>query len=160
MTVITISKEIQFDMGHRVPNHKSKCRNPHGHRYRVVVHCSGYIIETPGSSDEGMLVDFGDLKGLMQEFIHDPLDHGFMLYSGDESLRSRFFVNDGSPEGHAFCDWKIIEVPFIPTAENIAVWCWQQLEGPLETRFQKFLWLDRVEVWETPTSQAVYDGER
>ena len=64
-----ISKEIEFDAGHRVPKHDGKCRSPHGHRYRVRVTCKGYVIEDPNSSDNGMLVDFGRLKGIMTEKI-------------------------------------------------------------------------------------------
>ena len=52
---VRISKEVQFDAGHRVPNHASKCKNPHGHRYRVVVHCAGEIIDDPEHESDGML---------------------------------------------------------------------------------------------------------
>lgn len=156
MPYANISKEIQFDAGHRVPNHKSKCRNPHGHRYRVVVHCSGRIIETSGSSDEGMLVDFSDLKSLMTEKIHDVLDHGFIVYRADHILYD--VLTKGSCSGTEPNEWKLIEFPYIPTAENIARWCFDQLKQPFKDRFQEDLYLIRVEVWETPTSMASYGG--
>ena len=73
-----ITKEIGIDMGHRVPNHKSKCRNPHGHRYTLEVTITAPLIDTDGASDEGMIFDFGDIKKHMMEKIHDVLDHGFM----------------------------------------------------------------------------------
>jgi 6-pyruvoyltetrahydropterin/6-carboxytetrahydropterin synthase len=39
-----VTKIVEWDMGHRVPNHKSKCRNPHGHRYRLEVTIGGPLI--------------------------------------------------------------------------------------------------------------------
>lgn len=147
--MITISKEIEFDAGHRVPNHKSKCRNPHGHRYRVVATITGTIVDEAGASDEGMLLDFGDLKSVLVSFVHDPLDHAFIIYEGDRDLWKCF---QDTP-------FNLVVFPYIPTAENIARWCWEQIEGPLRESFRGNFWLDNVEVWETPTSTATYYGE-
>ncbi|NRA47057.1 MAG: 6-carboxytetrahydropterin synthase [Oligoflexales bacterium] len=61
-----VTKIIEWDMGHRVPNHKNKCRHPHGHRYRLEVSMRGAISLEKGSSSEGMVVDFGDIKELMR----------------------------------------------------------------------------------------------
>lgn len=149
--MVYIEKEIEFDAGHRVPNHKSKCRNPHGHRYRVVVSLKGEIVTEKGSSDEGMLVDFSDLKMMMIDLIHDPLDHGFIVWRDDEILLNTFV--------HAREAWKIIEFPYVPTAENIAIWCWEQLESSVNRWWRGNLELFDVEVWETPTSAASYNGE-
>lgn len=152
--MITISKEIEFDAGHRVPNHKSKCRNPHGHRYRVVATISGVIVDEAGASDEGMLLDFGDLKSILVSYVHDPLDHGFIVFEGDKALWGVF--EDGDAWVH---DWKIIKFPYIPTAENIAKWVWEEIEEPLANSFRGNFWLDSVTVYETPTSTATYNGE-
>jgi 6-pyruvoyltetrahydropterin/6-carboxytetrahydropterin synthase len=143
--VYTVSKEVEFDAGHRVPNHKSKCRNPHGHRYRLRVTITGELVTAGGASDEGMLADFGDLKGIMTEKVHDVLDHGFIMYSGDTITKMMFAaVND---------TFKVIVVPFIPTAENLAKWCWDQLEADVRTMGFE---LQLIELWETPTSLATY----
>lgn len=149
MTACTISKQIEFDAGHRVQFHGSKCRNPHGHRYRVQVSCEGRIIDEPGASDHGMLVDFSDLKTLMTTLVHDVLDHGFVFEEGD-------------PVGDILAgyEWKLIEFPFAPTAENFARWVWDQLEKPIAESFRDGLKLVRVTVWETPTSEATYTGGR
>lgn len=61
----SVSKDVQFDAGHRVPSHASKCRNPHGHRYRVVAYCVGDVVEDGGSADDGMVVDFGIPAGMV-----------------------------------------------------------------------------------------------
>lgn len=145
--VFTVSKEIEFDAGHRVPNHKSKCRNPHGHRYRLRVTVTGDIVTTPGASDEGMLTDFGDLKTWMTYSVHDVLDHGFIVYEGDDAMRRALLFDEDIRKS------KVILVPFIPTAENLAKWCWDQLaEKVAEMNFT----LSLVELWETPTSLATY----
>lgn len=161
-----VSKEIEFDAGHRVPNHASKCRNPHGHRYRVRVTIAGELVTTPGASDEGMLADFGDLKGLLTQYVHDPLDHGFIVHEQDivtlyslgeadyNEDTQEFRRIDQSVAQNRF-DWKVIVFPYIPTAENLARWIWEQLKKPVgEIGFD----LSLVEVWETPTSLATYDG--
>lgn len=148
--VFTVSKEVEFDAGHRVPNHKSKCRNPHGHRYRLRVTITGELVTTPDASDEGMLADFGDLKTLMTEKVHDVLDHGFIVHEGDEKMLKAFNVIYGKSEPD---DWKVIVVPFVPTAENLSKWCWDQLEEPVgDMGFT----LVTIELWETPTSKATY----
>ena len=56
-----IRRYVETDTGHRVPNHKSKCRHFHGHRYRFEAEIEGDIVETSGVSEEGMLMDFSDV---------------------------------------------------------------------------------------------------
>jgi 6-pyruvoyltetrahydropterin/6-carboxytetrahydropterin synthase len=158
-----ITKEIEFDAGHRVPNHESKCRNPHGHRYRVVVCLEGEIVTEEGAPDEGMLMDFSTVKNLLVNLIHDPLDHGFIVYEGDQELLDCFaWYNEAEgihagPIGGPL--WKIIRFPYIPTAENIAIWCWEQLKPAVNDHWRGNLRLFNIEVWETPTSSASYGGE-
>lgn len=147
----TVSKEIEFDAGHRVPNHASKCRNPHGHRYRVRVTVIGQLVETPGASDEGMLVDFGDLKTHMMEQIHDKYDHGFVVYKHDKGMIG------GLNYFNEYEDWvhKVIVTDWIPTAENFAREIWYDMLPHVQAMNYS---LSLVEVWETPTSLATYSG--
>jgi len=156
---IEISKEIEFDAGHRVSTHASKCKNPHGHRYKIRVTCGGRIIDNPTRADHGMLIDFGNLKGIMNRKIHDVLDHGFVVWQDDtwmiESLKNQV------PGGTGWkLDWNVIVFPTMPTAENIAVWAWQQIEADIEAEFGDDLCIQEVAVWETPTSVAYYRGEK
>ena len=117
-----ITKQIEIDMGHRVPNHKSKCRNPHGHRYKIEVCVDDKVINTSGSSDEGMVIDFGDLKEIMMEYIDKVYDHSFTIYNHDE-LAGWF---NAIRTDH---DMKINLVPFIPTAENLAKHWFELMQG-------------------------------
>ena len=148
----TVTKIIEWDMGHRVPNHKSKCRNPHGHRYRLEATIGGPLINTEGSSDEGMVIDFSDIKKIMTEEIHDKLDHGFMYFE-DDWIMKEFFEEFG-PHRDWSEDFLSIPVQFIPTAEEIARWCYNQIARKLPDP----LFIDSVKLFETPNSWAVYDG--
>jgi 6-pyruvoyltetrahydropterin/6-carboxytetrahydropterin synthase len=148
-----ISKEIEFDAGHRVSTHGSKCRNPHGHRYKVLVTCQGEIIDDPSRPDHGMLIDFGMLKNIMNTNIHDVLDHGFVVWENDTVVRNMM------EEVAHHNEWNYIVFPYIPTAENIARWAWEQIEELIEVEFGNDLKLYEVAVWETPTSVAYCRGE-
>ena len=142
---MVITKDIEFDMGHRVPNHKSKCSNPHGHRYKIEVAVDGAVIQKPGDSSEGMVIDFGDLKQILMDYVDSRLDHGYMIYKGDEFLP--LFI-EMQKTGK-----KIIIVNFVPTAENIAEFIYDLIKGPL---LDKDIRLKHVRIWETPTSTAIY----
>jgi len=141
-----VVKEIQWDMGHRVTNHRSHCRNLHGHRYKVEICVEGDLINREGVSDEGMVVDFGDIKKIAIRYVHDKLDHGFMVWDKDKVLL-RFFKDNPA--------LKHIVVPFVPTSENIAVWIFEQLDKRLHDRNKTGLRLYSVKLWETPTSVAI-----
>jgi len=148
-----ISKEIEFDLGHRVSTHGSKCRNPHGHRYKVRVTCEGDIIDDVSRPDHGMLIDFGNLKTIMNKRIHDVLDHGFCVWENDHVVRN-MMEDEAHGQG-----WNYIVFPYIPTAENIARWSWEEIKDDIEVEFGKDLRLYEVAVWETPTSVAYCRGE-
>lgn len=90
-----ITKVFRFEAAHYLPNHDGKCRNPHGHSYRVEVQCSGPI-HSEGSK-EGMVVDFADIKAIWKEQIEPLVDHRDL----NESLIPEIAVT---------------------TAENIAYW--------------------------------------
>ncbi len=141
LKTFTISRRLEIDMGHRIPDHKSKCRNLHGHHYVFEIEVQGALRHDPGASDHGMVMDFGDVKELLTAKILEPWDHGFMMYERDPL--SRVFSE--------LPDQKIIFVPFIPTAENIASHAFDILAPILaERRLQ----LVSLTVWETPNSRA------
>ena len=165
----TVSKEVEFDTGHRVPDHGSKCRHPHGHRYRLRVTCAGEVVDEPGSTDHGMVVDFGDLKRWMTERVHDVLDHGMVVARTDHDLRNAMLgtghlddfyqlveMGDGWWQQPNPYGWNVVVVDWSPTAENLARWCWDQLEPVVAEHWRGNMHLALVELWETPTSVATY----
>lgn len=127
----TITRRFEFDMGHRVTSHDGLCKNLHGHRYRADVTITG---EIPGS---GMIHDFGLVKAKLSELI-DSLDHGFMVWKEDPDCDKLLAIGG-----------RILVMPFIPTAENIARHILdeaQKLLAPLQ--------VVKVRVYETPNCYA------
>ncbi len=141
-----ISKQIEWDMGHRVTNHFSKCKNLHGHRYKAEIWMTGDLISIDGNSNEGMVIDFGLIKETAIKYIHDVLDHGFMVWEKDKLLVNFFKKNK---------DQKHLIVPFVPTSENIACWIFQTLDKRFKDKYKTGLKLHSIKLWETPTSIAV-----
>lgn len=140
-----ISKEIWWDMGHRVPNHKSKCRNLHGHRYKAEIIMVGDVVWEKWVSDEWMVIDFSDIKTIANWYVDREWDHGYMFMQWDEigilaqSLGMR-----------------TIEVSFVPTAENIAKHLFDVLLPMFEDVYWTNLRLDSIKLRETPTSYVLY----
>ena len=81
-----IVKVIQWDMGHRVMNHRSVCKGLHGHRYKAEICLSGDVVSREGASEEGMVIDFSDIKKVSHEQILHKLDHAFMVWDKDIDL--------------------------------------------------------------------------
>lgn len=113
-----ISREIGIDVGHRVPDHGSKCRNPHGHRYRVIATCEGPVMDQKGNEENGMVVDFGNLKKYMMDIIDAVFDHGFVVYKGDKAMMDMFF-----PIHEAYAESTVID--HVMVAENFKI-AWQE----------------------------------
>ena len=88
--MLTITRKLEFDAGHRIPDHKSQCRNLHGHRYTVEITLQGQVIAQEGHSDNGMIMDFSDVKALAKQHLVDVWDHAFLVYQEDTAVRARF----------------------------------------------------------------------
>ena len=157
-----ITKFIEIDMGHRVPNHKSKCRNLHGHRYKIEVGVDDKVVQKKGSSDEGMVIDFSDIKDILMTVIDAKYDHGFVMYDKDNfepmfrNMREGCIITPAGGVEQMESSTKIHFVPFIPTAENMAGHWYHEMLPEFQSRN---IHLKHVKVWETPTSTAIYTSE-
>ena len=145
-----IGKVIQWDMGHRVLNHRSICKGLHGHRYKAEICVEGEMIDQSGVSEEGMVIDFADIKRTAQKLIQEELDHAFMVWDKDEELLE-FFKHS---KGH-----KPVIVSFTPTAENVAVYIFYILKDKFSDVYKTGLHLQSIKLWETPTSYALYEAK-
>ena len=144
--VTRIRRWVETDTGHRVPNHKSKCRHMHGHRYRWEAELEGDVVTQGGVSDEGMLMDFSDVSAILNEYIHDVVDHAFIVYERDkEALVALSHMGD---------EHRTLIVPFIPTAENLAKWAFEKVEPHISSTYGNSLKLHAFHVRETPKSWA------
>ena len=142
----TIRRFVETDTGHRVPKHKSKCKHMHGHRYRWEAVIEGDVVQTSGVSDEGMLMDFSDISKILEKYIHDVVDHSFIVYEND-SLAIQALDILGN-------EHRTLIVPFIPTAENLAKWAFEQVEPHIVSKYGQKIRLVAMNVRETPKSWA------
>ena len=69
-----ITRRLEFDAGHRIPNHDSRCRHLHGHRYAIEVTVSGDIVTAEGDAEQGMVTDFAGMCG--KRLLKFALVHG------------------------------------------------------------------------------------
>lgn len=75
MKVATITKIFRFEAAHHLPGHRGKCANPHGHSYRLEITLRGPVKDAPNQSDNGMVMDFGDLSQFVRASVIERLDH-------------------------------------------------------------------------------------
>jgi len=140
-----ITTRMEFDSGHRIPNHNSSCKNLHGHRYAIEVTLKGDIIDQENESDYGMVMDFKDAKELIRKTIVEPWDHAFLVYEKD--LEVIHFLN--SLKGH-----KTVILDKVPTAENMALIAFNLLKKVFVKTYQKDIIPTRVRLFETPNNWA------
>jgi 6-pyruvoyltetrahydropterin/6-carboxytetrahydropterin synthase len=140
-----ITTRLEFDAGHRIPSHKSQCRNLHGHRYAIEITLSGDIIQLEGTSEQGMVMDFSEVKAIARKAVVDVWDHAFLVYQGDTAVRS--FL-DTLP------DHKTVVMDSVPTAENMAAEAFRILDAQYRDLYGTHLHLERVRLYETPNSWA------
>jgi 6-pyruvoyltetrahydropterin/6-carboxytetrahydropterin synthase len=132
-----VSREIDFCYGHRLLNYQGKCCHLHGHNGKVVI-----TIETSGLDNRGMVIDFGEIKRVVNGWIDQNLDHRMVLHREDpavpmlEKLGEPLFLMDVNP-----------------TAENIA-----QLICEVAT--SNGIPVVEVRLWETPKCFATYRPQR
>ena len=101
--MITVSRYHDISCGHRVVGHESKCKDMHGHNYRVTFTCTATRLDALGR-----VIDFGVMKTTLCQWLEDNYDHKFLVWDQDPLLSTLFELPG------------IIVVPFNPTAENIA----------------------------------------
>ena len=139
-----ITRRLEFDAGHRIPNHGSLCRHLHGHRYAIEVTVAGPLVADPASPEQGMVTDFSRIKDIARQLV-DAWDHAFLVYAGDAAVRT--FL-DSLPEH------RTVVFPQPPTAEHLAEVAFAQLSEAYAAEYGERLVLTRVRLYETPNCWA------
>ncbi|MCO6427105.1 6-carboxytetrahydropterin synthase QueD [Nitrosomonas communis] len=140
-----ITRRLEFDAGHRISTHNSQCRHLHGHRYVVEITLSGNIISDEGVPEQGMIMDFSEVKRIAKDVLVDKWDHAFLVYAGDKPVVE--FLQ--SLENH-----KTVILDSQPTAENLAIKAFHILDAAFQDIYGNQLRLEQVRLYETPNCWA------
>lgn len=137
-----LKTEAAFDSAHFLYGYEGKCRNIHGHRWKIEAEICAEELISEGQT-RGMIVDFGDFKRDLKE-IADSFDHRLIYENKTLKAATEQALAD---EGFA-----VIKVDFRPTAENFS----RHIFGLLKDRGYS---VKRVTVYETPSNCAVYEED-
>jgi 6-pyruvoyltetrahydropterin/6-carboxytetrahydropterin synthase len=129
----TITKEVYFCYGHRLMNHKGKCKNLHGHSVKASI-----SIQQEQLNEQGMVCDFSDIKEVVASYIDQNLDHNFLLHKDDPLIPLLTQQNE-----------RFMAIDEHPTAEVLSKMIYQHLK-------QQGLNVDKVVLWETASANACY----
>lgn len=140
-----ITRKLEFDAGHRIPDHASQCRHLHGHRYTIEITLAGEIIDEAGRPDSGMVMDFAEVKAIAKAHLVDPWDHAFLVFRGDRKVVD-FLAS--------LPDHKTVVLDVIPTAENLVELAFRILDPLYRDTYGNQLRLERVRLYETPNCWA------
>ncbi len=134
-----LKTKASFDSAHFLSEYEGKCKNLHGHRWSVEVQ----VMTEELSEDKqhrGMYVDFGELKGDLKKMC-DEMDHALIYETG--TLKNATIAALKEEAFH------MIEVPFRPTAENMAKFFYEKMQNCGYN-------MTAVTVYETPNNAATY----
>jgi len=134
----TCTRKLEFDAGHRVMRHESKCVNMHGHRYTAEITAQSETLD-----ELGRVIDFGKIKAVVGKWIDDNLDHAFIANPADTEVIA-FLQAQG---------YKLYVLPFDdnPTAEVLADHLLEVSQDLLEPFGVGAV---HVRLWETPNAWA------
>lgn len=109
----TVTKEVHFCYGHRLLNHRGKCRHLHGHNATAVIR-----LESCELDELGMVCDFSDIGDFVKTWIEASLDHNMLLHEADPVLPALREAGE-----------RVYVMPVNPTAENIARLIFEHVAG-------------------------------
>ena len=141
MSIIKITKQFSFEMAHALRNYDGLCRNIHGHSYKMDITLAGQPLQDESSPKNGMVMDFGDLKRLVNEEVISLLDHALVLNAKTDAQLVEVLKQNYE---------KIVIVDFQPTTENLLNF----IAGKIQSRLPNDVKLSCVRLRETDTSYA------
>ncbi|WP_339625841.1 6-carboxytetrahydropterin synthase [uncultured Maribacter sp.] len=142
MSSIRITKQFNFETGHALYGYDGKCRNVHGHSYKLSVTVIGKPITDTSHVKLGMVIDFGDLKKIVKEDIVDIFDHATVFNKNTPHVELAKELTD---RGH-----NVILADYQPTSENMVI----DFAAKIKARLPKNISLFSLKLQETDTSFA------
>ncbi|MDD3108513.1 MAG: 6-carboxytetrahydropterin synthase [Alistipes sp.] len=147
MAIIRLTKEFSFEMAHTLTGYDGPCREIHGHSYRLFVTVIGEPILDPSNPKYGMVMDFGELKKIVNETIIHRCNHAFVL--------RRTTDNRALLETLQSAYSKIEAVAYQPTCENMVA----EFARLIAARLPQRVKLHSIRLHETATSFAEWFAE-
>ncbi len=142
MAQIRLTKEFSFESAHALDGYDGLCREIHGHSYRLFVTIKGEPSQCEDNPKRGMVMDFGDLKRIVNSEIIERLDHSFVLRNSEQNAElQRAFSAKFE---------KIVLVDYQPTCENMLA----DFAERLRRRLPEGVELHSLRLHETATSYA------
>ena len=142
MSQIRITKQFSFETGHALYGYDGKCKNVHGHSYKLSVTVIGQPISDRTNVKFGMVIDFSDLKKIVKEEIVDHFDHATVF---NETTPHIELANELKTRGH-----HVILVNYQPTSENMVIDFAQKIKNRLSDSIK----LHSLKLQETDSSFA------
>ena len=142
MAKIRLTKEFTFESAHALDGYDGLCREIHGHSYRLFVTIKGEPIGEEGNPKMGMVMDFGDLKRIVNGEIVERLDHSFVLRDSEQNVELKAIL------GTKFN--KVVLVDYQPTCENMLTDFAERLQKALPANVELY----SLRLHETATSYA------
>ncbi|WP_417351000.1 6-pyruvoyl trahydropterin synthase family protein [Flavobacterium alkalisoli] len=142
MSKIRITKQFNFETGHALYGYDGKCKNVHGHSYKLSVTVIGTPITDTGNVKYGMVIDFGDLKKIVKEEIVDIFDHATVFNQNTPHVE---LAKELQNRGH-----HVILVNYQPTSENMVI----DFADKIKNRLPQNIQLHSLKLQETETSFA------
>jgi 6-pyruvoyltetrahydropterin/6-carboxytetrahydropterin synthase len=130
MSNIRITKQFSFETGHALYGYDGKCKNVHGHSYKLSVTVIGKPITNRSDVKFGMVIDFTDLKKIVKEEIVDQFDHATVF---NETTPHVELAMELKNRGH-----HVILVDYQPTSENMVIDFAQRIIGRLPDGIKLF----------------------
>ena len=142
MSTIRITKQFNFETGHALYGYDGKCKNVHGHSYKLSVTVIGKPITDSTHVKFGMVIDFSDLKKIVKEEIVDIFDHATVFNKNTPHIE---LAAELQSRGH-----HVILVDYQPTSENMVIDFAQKICSRLPESIQLY----SLRLQETETSYA------
>lgn len=142
MSKIRITKQFTFETGHALYGYDGKCKNVHGHSYKLSVTVIGTPIDDSNNVKFGMVIDFSDLKKIVKEEIVDQFDHATVFNQTTPHIQ---LAHELKSRGH-----DVILVDYQPTSENMVI----DFANRISTRLPQNIMLFSLKLQETETSFA------
>ena len=142
MSKIRITKQFNFETGHALYGYDGKCRNVHGHSYKLSVTVIGSPITDSSNVKFGMVIDFSDLKKIVLEEVVDVFDHATVFNKNTPHVE---LAQELSSRGH-----HVILVDYQPTSENMVI----DFAEKIKSRLPQEIYLFSLRLQETESSFA------